>query len=201
MQLAQFSNLRLSAKLGAAIGLLGVTILAVIVISLNQLAAQNTRLEALSAGPVRQMSLAQNAVIELIKISRAARDLVIERTDAGKEAAIAEIAATKKDLAETKASLQSLPNASQSERLTKFLQQADAYIAITDEMSGLAKLNSKSRAYNLSATKGAESFEKVEKLVASMIADTTKVAETERNVFVQRMVRAGQQLATELNRF
>ena len=199
--LARFSNLRLSVKLGAAIGLLGITILAVIVISLNQLAEQNTRLEVLSAGPVRQMSLAQNAVIELIKISRAARDLVIERTDAGKEAAIAEIAATKTDLAQTKVSLQSLPGAGQSERLTKFIEQADAYIAITDEMSALAKLNSKSRAFNLSATQGAESFEKVEKLVASMVADMTKVAEVERNVFVQRMVRTGQQLATELNRF
>ncbi|MDB5361600.1 MAG: methyl-accepting chemotaxis protein [Rhodospirillales bacterium] len=198
---AAFSNLRLSAKLGAAVGLLVVTVVAVIILSLSQLAAQNARLEALSAGPVRQMALAQNAVLSLVKTSRAARDLVIERTDTGKAAAIAEIAAEKNNLAGLRNSLEALPGAAQSAKLKDFLDQADKYGGIVDEMSGLAKLNSKSRALALSTSKGAESFHKVEGQVAAMVDAETKIADSERNVLVQRMIGTGLRLVSELNRF
>ena len=198
---AAFSNLRLSAKLGAAVGLLVVTVVTVIILSLSQLAAQNARLEALSAGPVRQMALAQNAVLTLVKISRAARDLVIERTDAGKAAAIAEITAEKADLAALRTSLEALPGASQSARLKDFLNQADKYGAIVDEMSGHAKLNSKSRALALSSSKGTAAFHKVEEQVSAMIDAETKIPDSERNVLIQRMVRTGLRLLAELNRF
>jgi len=196
-----FSNLRLSAKLGAAVGLLVVTVVVVIILSLSQLAAQNARLEALSAGPVRQMALAQNAVLSLVKMSRAARDLVIERTDSGKAAAIAEIAAEKTNLASLRASLQALPGAASSAKLKDFLDEADKYGAIVDEMSALAKLNSKSRAIALSSTKGAEAFRKVETTVSAMVDEESKIAESEHNVLVQRVVTAGQKLLTALNRF
>jgi len=198
---AAFSNLRLSAKLGAAVGLLVVTVVAVIILSLSQLAAQNARLEALSAGPVRQMALAQNAVLSLVKTSRAARDLVIERTDVGKAAAIAEIATEKDNLARLRTSLEALPGAAGSAKLKDFLDQADKYGAIVDEMSGLAKLNSKSRALTLSTTKGAAAFHKVEGQVAAMIDAETKLADSERNVLVQRMITTGLRLMAELNRF
>jgi methyl-accepting chemotaxis protein len=198
---AAFSNLRLSSKLGAAVGLLVVTVVAAIILSLSQLAAQNARLEALSAGPVRQMALAQNAVLSLVKMSRAARDLVIERTDAGKAAAIAEIAAEKDNLASLRTSLEALPGAAGSAKLKDFLDQADKYGAIVDEMSGLAKLNSKSRALVLSSTKGAEAFHKVETTVSTMVDEETKIADSEHNVLVQRMVGTGQRLLTALNHF
>ncbi len=198
---AAFSNLRLSAKLGAAVGLLVVTVVTAIILSLSQLAAQNARLEALTAGPVRQMALAQNAVLSLVKMSRAARDLVIERTDAGKTAAIAEIAAEKNDLANLRRSLEALPGAGASAKLRDFLDQADKYGAIVDEMSGLAKLNSKSRAIALSSTKGAEAFQKVESQVSAMVAAETKIADSERTVLVQRMINTGLRLVAELNRF
>jgi methyl-accepting chemotaxis protein len=199
--LAAFSNLRLSAKLGTAIGLLVVTVIVMIIVSLSQLSAQNARLEQLTSGPVRQMSLAQNAVLSLVKQSRAARDLVIERTDAGKAAAIAEIAAEKANLAGLRDSLQALPGAAQSAKLKDFLDQADKYGAIVDEMSKLAKLNSKTQALALSSTKGAEAFHKVETTVSTMVDEETKIAEAEHNVLVQRMVSTGQQLLTALNRF
>jgi len=198
---AAFSNLRLSAKLGAAIGLLVVTIVAVIILSLSQLAAQNARLEALSAGPVRQMALAQNAVLSLVKMSRAARDLVIERTDAGKAAAIAEIATEKGSLASLRSGLEALPGAASSAKLKDFLDQADKYGAIVDEMSGLAKLNSKSRALALSSTKGAAAFHKVEGQVSAMVDAETKISDSDHNVLVQRMISTGLRLVAELNRF
>ena len=198
---AAFTNLRLSAKLGTAVALLLVTVVAVIILSLSQLARQNARLEALSAGPVRQMGLAQNAVLTLVKMSRAARDLVIERTDAGKSAAIAEIGAEKDALAGLRASLEAMPGATSSAKLKDFLDQADKYGAIVDEMSGLAKLNSKSHALALSSTKGAEAFHKVESTVSTMVGEESKIAESEHNVLVQRMVTAGQKLLTALNRF
>ena len=198
---AAFSNLRLSAKLGAAIGLLVVTIVAVIILSLSQLAAQNARIEALSAGPVRQMALAQNAVLSLVKMSRAARDLVIERTDAGKAAAIAEIATEKGSLASLRSGLEALPGAASSAKLKDFLDQADKYGAIVDEMSGLAKLNSKSRALALSSTKGAAAFHKVEGQVSAMVDAETKISDSDHNVLVQRMISTGLRLVAELNRF
>ena len=199
--LAAFSNLRLSAKLGAAVGLLVVTVVAVIILSLSQLASQNARLEALSAGPVRQTALAQNAVLSLVKMSRAARDLVIERTDAGKAAAIAEIANEKANLTNLRTSLEALPGVAGSAKLKDFLDQADKYSAIVDEMSGLAKLNSKSRALALSTTKGADAFHKVEGQVSAMIDAETKLTDSERNVLVQRMISTGLRLVAELNRF
>jgi len=198
---AAFSNLRLSAKLGAAVGLLVVTVVAVIILSLSQLSAQNARLEALSAGPVRQMALAQNAVLSLVKMSRAARDLVIERTDAGKAAAIAEIGTQKDTLASLRTSLEAMPGAAASAKLKDFLDQADKYGAIVDEMSALAKLNSKSRAQVLSSTKGADAFKKVETTVSTMVDEETKIADAEHNVLVQRVVTAAQKLLTALNRF
>jgi len=198
---AAFSNLRLSAKLGAAIGLLVVTVIVVIILSLSQLAAQNARLEALSAGPVRQMALAQNAVLSLVKMSRAARDLVIERTDAGKAAAIAEIATEKNNLAGLRSGLEALPGATNSAKLKDFLDQADKYGAIVDEMSGLAKLNSKSRALTLSSTKGAAAFHKVEGQVSAMVDAETKISDSDHNVLVQRMISTGLRLVAELNRF
>ena len=198
---AAFSNLRLSAKLGTAVGLLVATVVVAIIVSLSQLAAQNARLESLTAGPVRQMALAQNAVLSLVKTSRAARDLVIERTDAGKAAAIAEIAAEKSNFTGLRDSLQALPGAAQSAKLKDFLDQADKYSAIVDEMSGLAKLNSKSHALTLSSTKGAEAFHKVEATVSTMVDEETKIADSEHNVLVQRMVGTGQRLLTALNRF
>jgi methyl-accepting chemotaxis protein len=199
--ISSFSNLRLSAKLGAAVGLLIFTVVVLIVLSLTELAGQNARLEALSAGPVRQMALAQNAVLSLVKMSRAARDLVIERTDAGKAAAIAEIADQKASLAALRTGLASLPGAVDSAKLKDFSDQADKYGAIVDEMSSLAKLNSKSHAVLLSSTKGAEAFHKVESTVATMVDEETKIADAEHNVLVQRMVGSGQHLLTALNRF
>ncbi|GGF34343.1 methyl-accepting chemotaxis protein [Aliidongia dinghuensis] len=199
--LTAFSNQRLSVKLGAAFGLLVATVVAMIALSLSQFAAQNARLEALTSGPVRQTALAQNAVLSLVKMSRAARDLVIERTDAGKAAAITEIAAEKANLATLSDSLQALPSAAQSAKLKDFLDQAGKYGAIVDEMTSLAKLNSKSRALALSSTKGAEAFHKVESQVSAMIDAETKIADSERNVLVQRMIGTGLRLLAELNHF
>jgi methyl-accepting chemotaxis protein len=196
-----FSNLRISVKLGCAIALLMLTVAAVTLLSLRQLSAEKGRLEALVAHPVQQMHLAESAMLSLVKVSRAARDLVIERNDAGKAAAIAAINAETASLHQTQQELASLAGGAPSATLDDFNASVASYLSLVDEMAALAKLNSKTRALALSASESATAFDKLEAVVRTMVAEATEIADKQHDALAQRMVNSGQQMLTEINRF
>jgi methyl-accepting chemotaxis protein len=196
-----FSNLRISLKLGCAIALLMLTLAATAILSLRQLSAEKERLEALVAQPVREMQAAEAAMLSLVKVSRSARDLVIERTDGGKAAAISAIAAETETLHKAQEALAGLATGGQSAALNEFNGSVGSYLALVDEMATLAKLNSKTHALDLSATEGAAAFAKLEEVVRAMIDEAAQIAEKQHDTLSQRMVTSGQQMLTEINRF
>ncbi|MBV8652601.1 MAG: HAMP domain-containing protein, partial [Alphaproteobacteria bacterium] len=130
-----------------------------------------------------------------------ARDLVIERKDAGKAAAIAAIAAETETLHKAQEELAGLATGGQAGALNDFNASVGSYLALVDEMATLAKLNSKTHALDLSATEGAASFAKLEEVVRAMIDEAAQIAEKQHDPLSQRMVTSGQQMLTEINRF
>jgi methyl-accepting chemotaxis protein len=196
-----FSNLRISVKLSCAIALLMLTVAAATLLSLRQLSAEKERLEALVAHPVQQMHVAESAMLSLVKVSRSARDLVIERTDAGKEAAIGAITAEKATLNAAQQELARLATGEQSATLNDFNTSVASYLSLVDEMAALAKLNSKTHALALSASDGAGAFDKLETVVRTMVDQAAQIADKQHDALAQRMVVSGQQMLTEINRF
>src|SRR5258708_2791635 len=198
---AAFGNLKLSTKLALTVLILVATLAATVTLSLKQMAVESQRLESLVGGTVERLRLADAAKLSLVRMSRAARDLVIERTDAGKAAAAESIAAEKTALAQTRKALAAIGTDSSGASLQNLDGAVDGYAALAEQMVALAKLNSKTKAMALSSTQGAAAFAKLEQLVGHMSKSAADIVERERDVMLQRMVLSSERLGAELNRF
>lgn len=163
-----FRNLKVSSKL--YLGFTLVIALAGILgwISLGKLGGMNDRLTEMADVSAEKIKLGARVNQDLLAVSRAEKNIILAETQEDMDRYADFIAQTRAEMSERRDQLRELADDEGKRKLDQFAAKWDEYLAINDEVRRLARLNSNTRATNLSSGEARVAFDRLEEALSAI---------------------------------
>jgi len=189
-------------KLFAVVAVLAAVILCVGSIGLFKLNAMYDRLDTMVNGNVEKVKLGARIKQDLLAVSRAEKNLILAKTPEDMDAFADYTEKTREEMLARREQLRELVDASGRDALDDFAETWDRYIEVNGKVRDLARLNSNTRAFNLSSNEGRQAFDEAQALLEQIVDTNTSAFEARQNEQNKEVIRLGRTAAksAELNR-
>ena len=154
-------DMTVTNKVAFSIGIMLIIVIVVALTSINALSGLNTMLNGLIDGPAQRLALAKSIERDLVSISRAEKNIILEKDVSAMETYEQTIVQLKDDISEQMSSLAALSSAEGRALLNRFQASMDKYLTLNQQVTDFATLNSNQRAQAFSSNQVRDQFEQV----------------------------------------
>lgn len=155
-----FGNMKLAPKLFAAISLFVFLAIGLAVFGLTSMAGIQATLDGIVNGSAEKVRLAARINQNLLAISRAEKNLILARSQEEMDEYAETIAEHKAGLEDRVGQLETLVDADARDTLRQFREKFSAYMDANERVREYSRLNSNTRARELSQNEGRVAFDK-----------------------------------------
>lgn len=161
-------KLTVKAQLIAGFSILIILMLIMSFVSLNKMSDMNDRIDNMADVTAMKIKLGARINQDAIAISRAEKNIILARNVEDMDTFATFIADRRKDMQERRNQLRELVNEDGKSRLDKFAITWDDYLEVSKGVRDFARLNSNSKARQLSSDGSRKAYEKAEAIMKYM---------------------------------
>jgi methyl-accepting chemotaxis protein len=161
-------KLTVKAQLIAGFSILIILMLIMSFVSLNKMSDMNDRIDNMADVTAMKIKLGARMNQDAIAISRAEKNIILARNVEDMDTFATFIADRRKDMQERRNQLRELVNEDGKSRLDKFAITWDDYLEVSKGVRDFARLNSNSKARQLSSDGSRKAYEKAEAIMKYM---------------------------------
>lgn len=167
-------NLSMSMKIYLLLGLMALVAVIVFAIGLNKLSGMNDQIQKLVDVSAEKAILGARINQDLLSVSRAEKNMILAKTQTEMDDSAQHIDTAQTEMDKRREKLRTLADADDRSKLDQFGTIWDQYLRVHAQVRDLTRLNSNSKAKDLSQGKGREAFERFEKELGLIAAANEK---------------------------
>ncbi len=167
-------NLSMSMKVYLLLGLMALVAVIVFAIGLNKLSGMNDQIQKLVDVSAEKAILGARINQDLLSVSRAEKNMILAKTQTEMDDSAQHIDTAQTEMDKRREKLRTLADADDRSKLDQFGTIWDQYLRVHAQVRDLTRLNSNSKAKDLSQGKGREAFERFEKELGLIAAANEK---------------------------
>ena len=164
-------NMSMSMKIYSVLAVMAVVAVIVFWVGLNKLSGMNERINSIVDVSAEKVRLGARINQDLLAISRAEKNIILAKTQEEMDNYGRFLDTTREEMQKRQEQLRNLVDEEGKSKLERFAVTWGKFLESNRKVRDLARLNSNIKARDLSAGKGREAFEKLEKSLIALVEE------------------------------